>query len=406
MSDATAEDAIVGDWGGADPFAPSFRDDPYPALNQLRENDPVNLTPVGTWRISRYADVADVFRNAPTSMTLPDGSSPNMDDQDNRGSFREFMLNKDGPDHIRLRRLVLGAFTPRALKNIENQIELIVGEALDKALKEGGMEVIEDFALRVPSRMICRIMGLPEEDIDLFTEWTALRTNAFFARFLPDEVVVAARKAGEDMADYFEGMIKKRRAQPTDDLLSNLIKSEEDGDRLGDVELAVQAIGLLTAGFETTIGLIGNGTRAFIETPEQSQLLKEQPDLAQNAVEECLRFDTPVLFNWRVLTDEYKVGDTVLPADSVLWMMLGSANHDPLQFENPDVFDIQRKNVGHISFGGGAHTCLGNQLARMEARHAFRSFCSRMPQAKIRYDEFEWSESFFRVMGKMPIEFK
>jgi cytochrome P450 len=120
MSDATAENAIVGDWGGADPFAPSFRDDPYPALNQLRENDPVNLTPVGTWRISRYADVADVFRNAPTSMTLPDGSSPNMDDQDNRGSFREFMLNKDGPDHIRLRRLVLGAFTPRALKNIEN----------------------------------------------------------------------------------------------------------------------------------------------------------------------------------------------------------------------------------------------------------------------------------------------
>eukprot|EP00439_Symbiodinium_sp_Y106_P087671 s1_g207.t1 len=405
MSDVSAENVMVGDWGGADPFEPSFRDDPYPAMNRLRENDPVNLTPVGTWRISRYADVADVFRNAPTSMTLPDGSSPNMDDQDNRGSFREFMLNKDGPDHIRLRRLVLGAFTPRALKNIENQIELIVSEALDKALKEGGMEVVEDLALRVPSRMICRIMGLPEEDIDLFTEWTAMRTNAFFARFLPEEVVVGARKAGEDMADYFEDMIKKRRAQPTDDLLSNLIQSEEDGDRLGDVELAVQAIGLLTAGFETTIGLIGNGTRAFIENPDQSRLLKEQPDLAANAVEECLRFDTPVLFNWRVLTEEYQVGDTLLPNNSVLWMMLGSANHDPLQFDNPDVFDIQRKDVGHISFGGGAHTCLGNQLARMEARNAFRSFCERMPQAKICYDEFQWSDSFFRVMGKMPIEF-
>lgn len=393
-------------WAGANPFAPSFRDDPYPAMNQLRENDPVNETPVGPWRISRHADVVDVFRNAPTSQTLADGSSPNMDDQDRRGSFRDFMLNMDGPAHARLRRLVLGAFTPKALKHIEGEIDRVVDEAMQKALQQGGMEVVEDLALRIPSRMICRIMGLPEEDIDQFTVWTAARTNAFFARFLPEDVVEQTRQAGEQMADYFEEQIKLRRANPREDLLTNLIQSEEKGDRLGDVELAIQAIGLLIAGFETTIGLIGNGTKALVENPDQAELLKQNPDLAKNTVEECLRYDTPVLFNWRVLTEPYDVGGKTLPENAVLWMMLGAANHDPRVHDNPDSMDITRANINHTSFGGGAHTCLGNQLARMEASRAFHAFVSRLPKAEIQYDDCAWSESFFRVLGKMPIEFR
>ncbi len=406
MSDQNTAAVEDEGWAGANPFAPSFRDDPYPAMNQLREKDPVNETPVGPWRISRHADVVDVFRNAPTSQTLLDGTSPNMDDQDRRGSFRDFMLNMDGPAHTRLRRLVLGAFTPKALQHIESEIDRVVDEAMQKALKQGGMEVVEDLALRIPSRMICRIMGLPEEDIDQFTVWTAARTNAFFARFLPEDVVEQTRDAGEQMADYFEEQIRLRRANPRDDLLTNLIQSEEKGDRLGDVELAIQAIGLLIAGFETTIGLIGNGTKALIENPGQAELLKQNPDLAKNTVEECLRYDTPVLFNWRVLTEPYEVGGRTLPENAVLWMMLGAANHDPRVHDDPDSMDITRTSISHTSFGGGAHTCLGNQLARMEARRAFYAFVSRLPKAEIQYDDCAWSESFFRVLGKMPIEFR
>ncbi|WP_022977514.1 cytochrome P450 [Nevskia ramosa] len=396
----------AGDWCGADPFAPSFRDDPYPALHGLRERDPVNLTPVGTWRISRYDDVAAIFRTAKTSMTLSNGESPNFDPLDKRGSFLEFMLNKDDPEHLVLRRLATLTLNPKTARMMEDEVKLTVKDAMDEALKRGGMDVVPHMAHNVPSRMVCKIMGIPECDREKFNEWTAARTNAFFAKFLPPEVQQRTRDAGNAMADYFEALMRERRKNLGDDLISTMIRANDSADKLSDDTLVIQAIGIIIAGYETTIGLIGNGMRALLDHPDQTEKLRVQPDLVNNAVNECLRYDTPILFNWRVLQEPFEVGGKTLPADAVIWQMLASANRDPARFENPDVFDIERKDVSHQAFGGGIHHCIGNTLARMEARHAFSEFAQRTKGLRIEQGKLEWSHSFFRVMASLPIAFR
>lgn len=395
----------VGDWCGADPFEPSFRDDPYPALHGLRERDPVNLTPVGTWRVSRYEDVAAIFRTAKTSQTLSNGESPNFDPLDKRGSFLEFMLNKDDPEHLRLRRLATLTLNPKTARVMEDEVKLTVKDAMDDALKRGGMDVVPHMAHNVPSRMVCKIMGIPECDREKFNEWTAARTNAFFAKFLPPEVQQRTRDAGNAMADYFEALMRGRRKRLGDDLISTMIRANDSADRLSDDALVIQAIGIIIAGYETTIGLIGNGMRALMDHPEQMAKLRARPELINNAVNECLRYDTPILFNWRVLKEPFEVSGKTLPADAVVWQMLGSANRDPARFGNPDVFDIERKDVAHQAFGGGIHYCIGNALARMEARHAFNEFAQRTNGLRIQQGKLEWSHSFFRVMASLPITF-
>ena len=399
------DEVITGGWGGADPFAPDFRDDPYPSMNHLRETDPVNLTPFGPWRISKFEDVHKAFRVAKTSMTLSDGAAPNFDPLDDRGSFLEFMLNKDGAEHLRLRKLALKGFRGDVVRKMEQAVKEAVDKALTEALDQGGLEVIEALARYVPSSMVCRIMGVPDADREKFISWTASRTNAFFARFLPEDVRADTRAAAEEMADYFDAMVKARRKEPQKDLISALIAAKEGDAQLTDDEITVQAIGLITAGFETTIGLIGNGVRALIEHRGQMNLLRKDPELIDKAVNECLRYDTPILFNWRVLAEPFEFSGRLLPADSVLWLMLGAANHDPRQFKNPDKFDIKRKDPGLASFGGGPHVCLGNNLARMEAAHALKGFALRTQGVKLKPGPVAWSHSFFRVMESYPVEF-
>lgn len=411
MSDtpATSASAGAGDWCGADPFAPDFRDDPYPALNHLRETDPVNLTPVGPWRICRYDDLQKIHKHAKTSQTLSNGESPNFDPLDTRGSFLGFMLNEDGDYHMRLRRLAQRTLNFKTVRIMEEEVERSVKASMDRAIDAGGMELINDMARYVPSRMMCHIVGIPEADRDLFIEWTGARTNAFFARFLPEDVKQRTRDAGLAMADYFEAMVRERRKSPGDDLVSQLILADQqsgEADALSDEALAIQAIGVTIAGYETTIGLIGNGLRQLIAHPEQLQVLRDEPDTTGNAVEECLRFDAPILFHWRVLEEEFELGGKTLPSDSVLWLMMACANHDPRKFDDPDVFDIRRPKPAHASFGGGMHFCMGNALARMEAKHVFREFADRTAGLTIEAGELEWSHSFFRVMASLPLEFR
>ena len=288
---------------------------------------------------------------------------------------------------------------------MEDEVRLTVKNSMDEALARGGMDVIPDMAHNVPSRMVCKIMGIPECDREKFNGWTAARTNAFFAKFLPPEVQQRTREAGHAMADYFEALLNERREQLGDDLISTMIRANDSADRLSDDLLVIQAIGIIIAGYETTIGLIGNGMRALIEHPEQLRKLRERPELIDNAVNECLRYDTPILFNWRVLKEPFEVGGKTLPADAVIWLMLAAANRDPARFENPDVFDVERKNVAHMAFGGGIHHCLGNSLARMEARHALLEFAQRTEGLRIEQGTLEWSQSFFRVMASLPITF-
>lgn len=402
---SNADTVLEPSWAGADPFEPSFRDDPYPALNQLREQHRVNLTPVGTYQVTRFDDVKSLFKDANTSMTLANGESPNFHASDERGSFREFVLNMDDEAHLRLRKLLYKSFNARVVKRYEIEAENIVESTLERALANGGMDIIANLAKLVPSQIVCRIMGVPEEDREIFARWTAARTNAFFAKFLPEDVIQSLVQAGNEMADYFDEMVKERRKNPQDDFVSELIRAEEEGDRLTDGEVVVQAIGIIVAGFETTIGLIGNGTRALIEHPDQMALLRDRPELITKCIEECLRYDTPILFNWRVLREPFQLGDAVIPEDAVIWQMLACANRDPRNFSDPDRFLIERNDVAHQSFGGSPHFCLGNMLAKVEARIALGKFAEKTKELKLEPGATEWSQSFFRVLGSYPVTF-
>jgi len=390
-------------WKGCDPFDPAFRDDPYPGLRRLREIDPVNETPVGIWRLHRYADVQRLLSGVRCGVRTTDGILPGVDER--LEGQRNFMLQQDPPNHGRLRKLVSHAFTPRSLAAWRQEIDRVVADCLDRVAHHGEMDVIRDFALPVPSTIICGILGVPVEDRERFTVWTSQATLGLAAPIMPPEVVEQARAAGEALAEYFERLIAERRATPRDDLLSVLIRAEEEGDKLSQEELLSQAIGLLIAGFETTIGLIGNGVRALIRHPDQFEKLRARPELIGKAVQECLRYDGPIVLTVRILHEDAEFGGRMIPKNTMVWAMLASANRDPEQFADPDRFDIERDASDHVAFGGGAHFCLGHRLAEMEAQVAIGAFVRRFKDLRLESETVEWGPSLFRVPGRLPITF-
>lgn len=391
-------------WAGCNPFAPEFRDDPYPALHRLRERDPVNETPIGIWRLSRYADVARLLYEVPAGVRTTDGQLPGVDETNYPP--RLFMLQQDPPTHTRLRKLVSRAFTPRAIAAWRPRIAQVAAACLDRVAERGRMDVIGDLALPVPATLICEMLGVPVDDRERFTQWTAKATHALAAQFLPPEQMAETMAAALALAQYFQELIDARRARLGDDLLSELIRAEEAGDRLSPPELLSQAIGLLIAGFETTIGLIGNGVRALVRHPEQLALLRARPDLVPSAVEECLRWDGPIVLTVRVLHADVEFGGKLLPKNAKVWGILAAANRDPAQFPEPDRFRIERQPNEHLAFGGGAHFCLGAHLARLEAQIAIGELVRRFDDLQLLEEQVTWGPSLFRVPGRMPLAFR
>src|SRR5437870_10294965 len=362
-------------WLGCNPFDPAFRDDPYPSLARLRALDPVNEMPVGIWRLTRYADVNRLLHDVPAGVRTTDGVLPGVDES--LTGQRLFMLQQDPPTHTRLRRLVSAAFTPRAIAALRPKIQRIVDECLDRVAARGEMDVIKDLALPVPSTVICEMMGVPVADRDRFTVWTAQATFGLAAGVLPPEMLGQAAAAGMSLAGYFQELIATRRTRLGDDLLSELIRAEEEGDRLSPSELISQAIGLLLAGFEPTIGLIGNGVRALVEHPDELATLRARPELITSAVEECLRYDGPIILTARILHVDTDFGGKTIPCNAKVWRMLAAANRDREVFSDPDRFDVERQPNEHLAFGGGPHFCLGAYLARLEAQIAIGSLVGR-----------------------------
>ena len=406
MSDQPAQAAaptIVDDgWSGCNPLDPVFRNDPYPRLAHLRETDPVNQTPIGIWRLLRYADVVRLLSDVRCGVRTTDGFLPGIDEAE-LVNQRLFMLQQDPPTHTRLRKLVSRAFTPRALSALRDTIQRVVDDCLDRVVAKGQMEVISDLALPVPATMICEMLGVPQEDRDRFTVWTAEATFGLAAAILPPEMVAQARAAGESLAEYFDALIAKRRSSLTDDILSGLIRAEEEGDRLSGPELISQSIGLLIAGFETTIGLIGNGIRALVSNPGELAKLRARPELIDGTVEECLRYEGPIVLTVRILHEDAEFGGKTIPKDSMVWAMLASANRDPERFPEPDRFDIERPDNDHLAFGGGPHFCLGYHLAQLEARAAIGTLVRRFDHLTLESDTVEWGRSLFRVPERIPV---
>ena len=390
-------------WAGANPFDPAVRENPYPALRRLRETDPVNETPVGIWRLTRYADVDRLLHQVPCGVRTTDGILPGVDEA--LTGQRMFMLQVDPPTHPRLRRLVSAAFTPRAIAALREKIGQVTDACLDAVADRGEMDVVKDLALPVPSTVICEMMGVPLADRERFTTWTSQATFGLAAPIMPPEIIEQARAAGMALGEYFQGLIATRRGALTDDILSNLIRAEEAGDRLSGEELLSQAIGLLIAGFETTIGLIGNGVRCLIEHPDELARLRRDPSLIEAAVDECLRFDGPLFLTPRILHADAEFGGKTIPKNTMVWAMLASANRDPEVFPDPDRFDVGRKPNPHLAFGGGPHFCLGSHLAKLEGQLAIGRLVERFEELEL-MPGFEWGASLFRVPGRVPVRFR
>ncbi|HLK11387.1 MAG TPA: cytochrome P450 [Candidatus Binatia bacterium] len=404
MTSAPATPVTDDPWCGCNPLDPAFRDDPYPSLHRLRERDPVNLTPLGIWRLTRYADVHRLLHDVPAGVRTTAGELPGVDEA--TAGPRLFMLQQDPPTHTRLRRLVSGAFTPRAVAALRPQIERIVDGCLARVRDRGRMDVIADLALPVPSTVICEMMGVPVADRDRFTRWTAQATFGLAAGILPPEVLERATAAAMALAAYFQDLIAERRNRLSDDILSALIRAEEAGDRLSPPELISQAIGLLIAGFETTIGLIGNGVRALCLHPRELARLRANPALVGSAVDECLRWDGPIVLTARVLHADVEFGGKVLPKDAKVWGILAAADRDPAVFPDPDRFDVARRPNEHLAFGGGAHFCLGAHLARLEAEITIDRLVAHFDDWTLESTGVEWGASLFRVPGRLPLAFR
>jgi cytochrome P450 len=379
------------------------RDDPYPMFNELREQHPVHKTPIGQYRVMRHADVLRVLKESKVGVRTTDGTLPGVDESE---MPRRFMLMQDPPDHTRLRRLVSRAFTPPAIERLRPHVEELVSSMCDAVEQRGELDVIADLARPLPSTLICEMLGVPVRDRALFTEWTAHVTHLLNPLAISAEQRVRANQAALGLLNYMSALIEERRKSPGKDMLSVMIRAEEDGDILSHEELITQSVGLLVAGFETTIGLIGNGVRQLLLHPAELTKLRQRPELIVRAVEECLRFDGPIPMTRRVLHEDVELSGYLLPKDVEVLLCLAAAHRDPRVFSDPDRFDIERGQMSHLAFGGGIHFCLGAHLARLETQVAIATLVRRFPHMELVTEQPVWGESLFRVQERLHVRIR
>lgn len=383
---------------------PEFRADPYPFLEMLRENAPVFYWEEwGIWFLTRYEECNTLLRDN----RLGQGEMTAFPDAERAlwEMMANWMLIKDPPDHTRLRGLVHKAFTPRIVEQMRSEIQAITDSLLDRVQENGRMDVIADLAYPLPVTVIARMFDVPEGDYTLFHGWS----NAL-ARSLDytddSSVYLAASKAAEEFIAYLKELVAERRKNLGQDLLSALIEAREAGDSLSEAELYATCTLLLTAGHETTINLIGNGTLALLRNREQMERLKANPGMMKTAVEDLLRYDSPVQATGRVVYEDVEVGGRTLRPRAQVTFMLGAANRDPARFENPNQLDLSRQPNPHLAFGSGIHYCLGAPLARLEGQIAFATLLRRMPDLHLETDSPKYRDNFtLRGLETLPVSF-
>jgi hypothetical protein len=390
------------------PLSPAFIRDPYPHYHFLRTNDPIHRSPLGFFVASRHADVSLVLRDKRFGkdfagrMTRRFGAA--ILEEPVYRSMRHWMLQQDPPDHTRLRGLVVKAFTARRVEDMRPRIQEIVDATIGRVEGQGHMDLIADFAFRLPVTVICEMLGIPKEEHEMF--FTGARASGRLLDPVPlsraemDE----ANAANLASAEYFRHLFELRRREPGDDLTTHLVRAEEEGSKLTNEELTANVILLFGAGHETTVNLIGNGLLALHRNPDQLQLLRNDPSLISNAIEEFLRYDSSVQLTGRVALEDATVSGTTLSKGEGILCLLGAANRDPAVYPDPDRLDITRPNIRPLSFGGGIHFCLGAQLARIEAEVAIATLLRRLPNLKLDDpDNPDWRPTFvLRGLNRLP----
>ena len=394
----------------ADLANPATLPDPYPLLAGLREASPFADFDGAFVVAGRHADISAVLRD-------PDASSERDRSRlaataPRRANPRPSFLSLDPPDHTRLRRLVSKAFTPRRIALLEPRIQEITGGLLGAAAAAGQLEVVSQLAYPLPVRIISELLGVPVEDHPRFAGWSARLAHSLQPGFglTPAEAQTraeSAQAASDEFAAYFRGLIAMRRARPADDLLSAMVRAEDNGEMLTEDELIATCVLLLVAGHETTVGLISNAILALLRHPDQLALLQADPDLAAAAVEETLRYDAPVQMTGRVAKGPVLVGRLTADEGALVLLLLAAAGRDPDVYPDPDRFDIRRGAAGHLAFAAGPHFCLGAPLARLEATVAVRAFATRMTAPELDEDMLAYKPNLnLRGPEQMVVRFQ
>ncbi|MYQ75794.1 MULTISPECIES: cytochrome P450 [unclassified Streptomyces] len=365
---------------GAALLTPEARRDPYPLYARMRREDPVHRSPQGVWYLTRYADV---------EAALGDLRLSNDRDRMTRaytalgGDLKEFsrltdrlgrvMSNTDPPDHARLRKLANRAFTARRVEALRDRVQHLVDRLIDAAVAAGPeMELIEAVASPLPMSVVCELFGIPEADRPRVKDW--------FRRFgRLSEDLAKSETAIDQYEDYLSGLIRQRRREPGDDLISALVATQTHDDRLTDSELLSTCFVLITAGDETTTHLITNAVHALLRHPDQLARLREDPGLMRGAVEELTRYDTVTQAIVRVVAQDLEIGGRILCEGELVYLFLGATNRDPERFEDPDRLDLTRPGNRHLGFGHGPHFCLGGPLARLQTEVAVGTLVRRLP---------------------------
>ncbi len=389
-------------------FDADARVNPHPKLKALRETCPVlRDEAVKTWLLTRYDDIRATV-NDRTFVRQPskaeEGSMSRMfANPDGPDGRRSSILFQDDPDHSRNRLPLVKAFYAR-IKKMEPEIEVMIDQIIEAAPASGRFDLMEHIAVPIPILIIAHILGVDESRLPEFRDWSEGVILSLNPMRTPEETAYM-EASGEKLDAYFTELMAARRQDPKDDLISDMVQAQADGGEFDDDELRVNLQALLVGGNLTTTDLIGNGVWLFLNHPDQLAALKSDPSLGAAAVEEVLRYEAPVQATSRIVSEDREVAGCPMKKSQPVFMSLAAANRDPGKFDAPDAFDITVKRSSHVSFGGGAHICIGAPLARIEARRVYLKLFERYPDMKLPDQEIEWrSLPFFRGIERLDVE--
>lgn len=397
--------------------SPDFMADPYPLLRRLREECPVYWSDaIGGWLLTRYDDVVTSFKNTSVfsnenRLTKTVEYLPPEKQREYKSVVDHYatkgLIHSDPPAHTRLRALVTQEFTPKIVEQMRPRIQEVVDGLLDAVVHNGEMEVVHDFAMPLPVSVIAEILGVPPSDRHLMREWTD-DILSFQGVNKPSETDLSrAQKGLQEIRPYIQSMIEERRRHPRQDLMSKLVAVESAGDRLSEPELISTCVTLIIAGHETTLSLISNAIYLLLAHPDQFALLKQNPTLLESAIEEIMRYESPVSRQARLMKSDLEMGGKKIKQGEIVFQMLNAANRDPAYFPDPDRFDIQRAGNRHLAFGLGAHFCVGAVLARAEACIAIGTAIKRLPNLRLVTREPDWDlgKRTSRMLRSLQVRF-
>jgi len=392
-----------------------FFKDPYPLYHQLRAEAPVYWCEAwGAWVLTRYADVMAVLRDADRFSSagrvgyllqqLPAPARQQVTALERHYTIG--LAHTDPPDHTRLRGLLNKVFTPRMVAAWRGRVQQVVDELVDQVVEHRHMDLISDLAYPLPATIIAEMIGAPQGDIGLFRDW-AVAINRLFEKGgrIEEAAAHAAQDSLYEMREYTVKLAAIKRNAPADDILSRLVAAD-DADKLTVDEMVSTCVTLFVAGHETTTNLIGNGMLALLQHPDQMAVLRAEPALIDNAVEEMLRYDPSVPRGWRIAKAAVEIGGQTINKGALVFPILAAANRDPAQFPDPDRFDVRREGTKHIAFGYGIHFCLGAPLARLEGAVAVNRLLERLPNLRLDADQLTWRHDVaIRSLERLPVAF-